>query len=102
MDFLFIFPILIVISIVLYVYYKVAILKNKDKLTQAYFNAKSRICLGSFVFFFGINQYIYYLTRISLFVGIVFILLGALQMYVGLKEVKHYRSEWKRLNEQES
>lgn len=98
MDFLFIFPIIIVLSIVLYVYYKVAILKTKDKLTQAYFNAKSRICLGSFVCFFGANQYIFYLTRLSLFIGIVFIILGGMQMYVGFKEAKHYRKEWKRLN----
>lgn len=102
MDFLFIFPIIIVLSIVLYVYYKVAIIKTKDRLTQAYFNAKSRICLGSFVFFFGVNQYIFYLTRLSLFIGIIFLILGAMQMYVGFKQVKHYRNEWKRLHPNES
>lgn len=94
-----IFPIIIVISIVLWVYYKVAIIKNKgDGLTQAYFNAKSRICLGSFVFFFGINQYLFYLTRISLFIGIIFLFLGGLQMYYGFKEAKHYKKEYRRLN----
>lgn len=98
MEFLFIFPVIIVLSAVLYVYYKVAILKTKDKLTQAYYNAKSRVCLGSFIFFFGINQYIFYQTKLSLFIGILFILLGALQTYYGSKEVKHYRIEWKRLN----
>lgn len=93
-----IFPIIIVVSIVLWIYYKVSILKNKgDGLTQAYFNAKSRICLGSFVFFFGINQYLFYLTRISLFIGIIFVLLGGLQIYVGFKEAKHYRNEYRRL-----
>ncbi|RLL47874.1 hypothetical protein D8M04_00925 [Oceanobacillus piezotolerans] len=96
-----IFPILIVISIVLYVYYKVAIVKSDDGLTQHYFNAKSRICLGSFVFFFAINQYLFYLTRVSLIIGIIFILLGGYQMYYGLKESKHYRNEWKRLNPSE-
>ncbi|MBD1223936.1 YtpI family protein [Virgibacillus halodenitrificans] len=94
---MFIFPIIIVLSLVLYVYYKVAILKSEDKLTQAYFNAKSRICLGSFVFFFGINQYIFYQTRISLFIGIVFLILGGMQLLRGMKEVKHYRSEYRRL-----
>ncbi|MEC5421944.1 YtpI family protein [Virgibacillus sp. C22-A2] len=95
---MFIFSIIIAISIVLYVYYKVAIIKSEDKLTQAYFNAKSRICLGSFVFFFGANQYLLYQTQISLFIGIIFLLLGGIQIYRGLKEVKHYRKEWKRLN----
>ncbi|MFC4556675.1 YtpI family protein [Virgibacillus kekensis] len=93
-----IFPIIIAISLVLYVYYKVAILKNKDPLTQAYFNAKSRICLGSLIFFFGINQYIFYETRFSLFIGIVFLIIGGLNLNRGFKEVKHYRSEWRRLN----
>ncbi|ASK62974.1 hypothetical protein CFK37_12885 [Virgibacillus phasianinus] len=92
-----IFPIIILLSIVLYVYYKVAILRTKDKLTQAYFNAKSRICLGSFVFFFAVNQYLFYQTKISLFIGIVFLVLGYLQLSRGFKEVKHYRNEWKRL-----
>ncbi|MUK86862.1 hypothetical protein GMD78_00405 [Ornithinibacillus sp. L9] len=93
-----IFPILIVLSLVLYVYYKVAILKTKDGLTQAYFNAKSRICLGSFILLFGINQYIFYGTRISLFIGIIFIFLGGIQVVRGFKETKHYRSEYRRLN----
>ncbi|WP_163971627.1 YtpI family protein [Oceanobacillus halotolerans] len=97
-----IFPIIIAISLVLYIYYKVAILKTKDGLTQAYFNAKSRICLGSFVFFFAINQYILYQTQISLFIGIILLILGAMQLSLGFKETKHYRNEWKRLNPQES
>ncbi|MBP1968887.1 DNA integrity scanning protein DisA with diadenylate cyclase activity [Virgibacillus natechei] len=93
-----IFPIIIVISIVLYVYYKVAIMKNKDKLTQLYVNAKSRICLGSLVFFFGINQYVFYQTQFALFVGIVFVIIGGALLYDAFKEAKHYRNEWKRLN----
>lgn len=93
-----IFPIIIVISIVLYIYYKVMILRTKDPLTQAYFNGRARTCLGIFVFFFGINQYIFYGTKFSLFVGVIFIILGGLQMYDGFKEAKHYQKEWRRLN----
>lgn len=93
-----IFPIVIVLSIVLYLYYKVAILKTKDGLTQRYFNAKSKICLGLFVVAFSINQYVFYQTQISLFIGLVLIILGSLQLIRGLKETKHYRNEWKRLN----
>lgn len=95
---MFIFAVFIMISIVMYVYYKVAILKTKDKLSQKYLNAKSRIFLGSFLFFFGINQYIAYQTRFILFISIVFLLLGALQIIDGFKEAKHYRNEWKRLH----
>lgn len=97
-----IFPIIIALSLILYVYYKVAILRNKDKLTQRYFNAKSRICLGAFVFFFGINQYLYYQSKLSLFIGIVFLIIGGMQLNRGIKETKHYRNEWKRLNPKET
>lgn len=97
-----IFPIIIIISLVFWIYYKVAILKSDDGLTRRYFNAKSRICLGSFIFFFAINQYLAYQTQISLFIGIVFLIFGILQLNRGLKETKHYRKEWKRLNQAEA
>lgn len=94
--------ILILISIVFYIYYKVSILKEKDSLTQRYINAKSRICLGGFVFFFGINQYLAIPTKLVLFISIVFLILGAYQMFDGFKEAKHYRNEWKRLHPDEA
>jgi len=93
-----IFPIIIVISIFLYVYYKVTILRTKDSLTQHYINAKSRICLGTFILFFGINQYLHYQTKTALFVAIPFAILGILQLNRGIKEARHYRKEWQRLN----
>ncbi|WP_217586967.1 YtpI family protein [Lentibacillus saliphilus] len=93
-----IFPIIIILSIVLYVYYKVAILRTKDRLTQAYFNSKSRICLGSFVLFFGVNSYWLFQDKVTLFISIVFVILGGMQLIRGLKETKHYRNEWKKLN----
>lgn len=96
-----IFPIGIVISLVLYVYYKVAIVKSKDILTQKYFNGKSRICLGAFILLFGINQYFFYETTISLIIGLIFAFLGILQIVRGYNEAKHYRNEWRRLNPSE-
>ncbi len=97
-SYMFIFAVITVTAFVLWIYYKVAILNTKDGLKQAYFNAKSRICLGSFLVAFTINQYIYYETRISLFVGIVFLVFAIPLISRGIKEVKHYKSEWKRLN----
>lgn len=95
---MFILPVLIILSIVFYIYYKVAILKDNDRVTQLYFNAMSRVCLGSFVLFFGINQYLFYQTKLSLFIGIVFVILGGMQISRGIKEAKHYRAEYRRLN----
>lgn len=92
----------VVVAAVLFVYYKVAILKTKDSLTQRYFNAKSRICLGAFVFFFGINQYVAISIKVILAISIIFVILGAYQMYDGIKETRHYRKEWKRLHPDEA
>ena len=92
-----ILPIIVAVSLVLYIYYKVIIFKYKDKLTRAYFNAKARICLGIFVLVFGINAYLFYQTRLALFIGIVFLVLGGMQLNLGVKQTKHYRKEWKRL-----
>lgn len=96
-----IFPIVVVVSIVLYIYFKVAILRTKDELTQHYLNSKSRICLGTFILFFGINQYLFYQTRIALFIAAVFAFLGILQLTHGFKTAKHYRNEYRRLNPQD-
>lgn len=93
-----ILTIVMIISIALFVYYKVAIVKNKDILTQKYFNGKSRVCLGTFVLFFAINQYIFYQTTLSLVIGLIFTLLASMQIYRGFNEARHYRNEWRRLN----
>lgn len=93
-----IFAIFIVISVVMYIYYKVAILKTKDILTQKYYNAMARIFLGTFLIFFAINQYLAVQVKLVLFISIVFLILGIIQFVAGFKRAKHYRSEWRRLN----
>lgn len=95
---MFIFAILIVLSIVFYIYYKVSILRSKDGLTQRYLNAKSRISLGIFLVSFGINQYLAYQIKFVLIVSIIFFILGWIQIVYGFNAARHYRNEWKRLN----
>ncbi|MBM7554973.1 YtpI family protein [Thalassobacillus pellis] len=91
-----IFSTLILVSAVLYIYYKVSITRSNDPLTQLYLNGRAKICLGSFVFFFGINQYLFYETKLSLFIGIVFLVLGGMQMTNGYKSSQHYRNEYRK------
>lgn len=93
-----IFAFIIIISIVMYIYYKVSILRTKDELVQKYTNAKARIFLGSFILAFGVNQYIAYQTKFILFISIVFVILGMIQIISGYKEAKHYRNEYRRLH----
>ncbi|WP_080874931.1 YtpI family protein [Oceanobacillus timonensis] len=92
-----IFPIIIIISAVFYIYYKVAILKEKSTLTQKYFNGRARSCLGAFLIAFAINQYALYLTQLSLFIGLVIFIFGVMQLIRGFKEAHHYQKEWRRL-----
>ncbi|TGB04068.1 YtpI family protein [Halobacillus salinus] len=90
------FPILILLCLVLYIYYKVMVTRTKESLTQVYLNSKSKIFLGGFIFFWGINQYLFYETKLSLLIGIVFVLLGAFQARTGWKATKHYRNEFQK------
>ncbi|GAA0484182.1 YtpI family protein [Salinibacillus aidingensis] len=88
-----IFPFIIVISLVLYIFFKVRIFSLKDELLMRYTNSKARISLGVLLFFFGINQYLFYETRLSLFIGIIFLFFGFIQAQYGVKLFKHYRKE---------
>ncbi|HLS61181.1 MAG TPA: YtpI family protein [Virgibacillus sp.] len=92
------FPIIIIASFVMYIYYKVAILSQKDSLSQVYTNSKARISLGTFITVFGLYQYTIYGTRLSLFIGIIFVVFGIMQLTRGFSEAKHYKREWRRLN----
>lgn len=92
-----VFAVIIAISIVMYIYYKVAILKTKEPLNQVYFNSKARLCLGSIVFFFSINQYLLYQTKLSLYIGLVLFVLGGANLIRGFREAKHYKKEARRL-----
>lgn len=98
---MFIFAAGIVVSIVLYIYNKVAILRTSNELIQVYYNSKSRVYLGLFLIFFGINQYLAYQLTFVLIISIIFIALGIFQVYHGIKASKHYNSEYKRLYEDE-
>ncbi|MFD2639855.1 YtpI family protein [Piscibacillus salipiscarius] len=94
-------PILItlfIVSIILYIYFKVKITKSKDPLYMHITNAKARITLGIFVSTFFMNQYYYYQTRLALFITILFLILGIAQIVYGYKLYKHYKGEMDKVN----
>ncbi|RCW66305.1 YtpI family protein [Saliterribacillus persicus] len=88
-----IFPLTIIITAIMYLYYKVMILRTKDPLLQEIQNAKARIALGLFMIFFGVNQYLFYETTLALYIALIFLLFGILQGYGGSKRWKHYKGE---------
>lgn len=91
---MFILPVIIIISLTMYIYYKVRILRMNHIIEQYYTNAKARIALGLFITAFGINQYIYYQTQISLFIGILFITLGVYNISFGWKSKNYHRQKY--------
>ena|SRR5699024_2777964 len=96
---MFVFPVIIILSVVFYIYYKVSILRSKDELTQHYMNAKSRVSLGVFLIAMALTQYIALQTTIALIICLIFFILGLMQFIYGFNAARHYRSEWRRLNE---
>jgi len=90
-----IFPLTIVLSITIYLYFKVQIIRTKDPLHQEHTNAKARIALGLFITTFGANQYVFYQTKLALFIAILFIVLGIMQMVHGYRKTKFYGKQLK-------
>ncbi|MDX8046707.1 YtpI family protein [Gracilibacillus sp. S3-1-1] len=91
-----IFPVVIIISIFMYLYYKIMIANEPEPLKKEIKNAKARIALGVFISFFGINQYLFYETQLSLFITIIFLFFGIMQGYAGYKRLSHYKKEYQK------
>jgi O-antigen/teichoic acid export membrane protein len=82
--------ILIIFSLSFYVYYKIKYFRSKRPIERQWISAKSSIALGSFVFFFALNQFFLHRTTVSFIVGIVFLLVGGGSIWAGYRAYKHY------------
>ncbi|SDJ65738.1 YtpI family protein [Salimicrobium halophilum] len=85
---------LVIVSIVLYIYNKVMITRSEHPITQRYYNSTAKIFLGIFIGSFGVSQYLFYETRLSLFIGILFLILAVMQINHGWKASRHYKEEY--------
>lgn len=84
-------PIIIIVSLMFYLFYKVKYFRTKDQLRRSFISAKSKIALGLLVSVFGINQYtIHYPSTTSLIIGIIFLVLGLGSIVMGYREFKFY------------
>src|SRR5699024_11328029 len=91
-DIMFIFALIIIISIVMFIYYKVMILRTSDRLSQVYNNSKAKFFLGTFLISFGINQYLYYQVTWVLIISLIFIFIVSLQVYHVFYVVSIYKT----------
>lgn len=85
-----IFAILAILSITMYIFYKVKFFKSKLVIEKQWISSKSRIALGLFVLFYGINQLVMWETQTAKIIGIVFLLFGAFSAIMGYKSYRYY------------
>ncbi|MCQ5364304.1 YtpI family protein [Anoxybacillus salavatliensis] len=85
-----IFVILIIFSLSFYLYYKIKYFRSKRPMERKWISAKSSIALGSFVFFFAINQFFIHRSTVSLIIGIVFLFVGAGSIWGGYRAHRYY------------
>ncbi|WP_243386062.1 YtpI family protein [Bacillus kexueae] len=85
-----IFVVLIVVSLSFYVFYKTKFFRTKRPMEKQWISSKSSMALGSFVFFFGLNQLFLFRSNVSTIVGVIFILVGGLSLWAGYRAYKYY------------
>lgn len=81
---------LIVLSFAFYIYYKVKFVRSRRPAEKKWLSAKSSIALGLFVALFGLNQLFLFQTTVTYIVGAIFIIVGLMSVYGGIKAYKFY------------
>ncbi|WP_059171389.1 YtpI family protein [Bacillus sp. FJAT-27445] len=82
--------ILIVFSLSFYVFYKIKYVRSTKPGERNWISSKSGIALGLFVLTFGLNQLYLFQSKVSYIVAIVFILLGGINIWSGIKAYRFY------------
>ncbi|ANB62170.1 YtpI family protein [Anoxybacteroides amylolyticum] len=85
-----VFVILIVFSLSFYVYYKIKYFRSRRPAERRWISAKASMALGSFVFFFGVNQFFLYSSTVTYLVGTIFLLIGGGSAWAGYRAYKYY------------
>lgn len=81
---------LIVLSFAFYIYYKVKYVRSRRPAEKKWLSTKSSIALGLFVALFGLNQLFLFQTTVTYIVGAIFIIVGLMSVYGGIKAYKFY------------
>jgi amino acid transporter len=81
---------LIVLSFVFYIFYKIKYVRSRKPAERKWLSAKSSIALGLFVALFGLNQLFLFQSTVTYIVGIIFIIIGLMSVWGGIKAYKFY------------
>ncbi|MFC4737545.1 YtpI family protein [Bacillus daqingensis] len=85
-----IFPLVIVFSLIAFVYFKVFQSRGYGPAQRQLYGAKASISLGIFVLSFGVNAYINYQTTTAAVIGLIFTALGAANIYFGSRQHRYF------------
>ncbi|WP_411841982.1 YtpI family protein [Salinicoccus sp. HZC-1] len=72
---------LLLLSLFMFILFKVREIRSKRDVQSAYFNSISRIWLGLLILSFGLNTIIQFQTAVSYIIGVLFIILGAYNIW---------------------
>ncbi|GEL07349.1 YtpI family protein [Salisediminibacterium halotolerans] len=81
----------IVISLVLFVYFKVNQTRSSGPAEKRSYAAKSSVAAGVFLAAFGINSFAYYLTGPAAFVLLLFVAVGGANIFLGIRNFKQLK-----------
>ena len=85
-----IFAIFIIFSIVFFIFYKVQFFRSNQEMEKRWLSSKSRMALGFFLFFFGVNQLLMWDTKVTIIVNSIFVLYGLFIIILAYKAYRHY------------
>ena len=81
---------LIIISFVLYFYFKTKQFRNDLPIAKKWYANRSLVALGSLLFFFGLNQISLFPSILTYVISGLFIIIGLFTMVYYYRVVKHY------------
>jgi uncharacterized membrane protein len=84
------FVVLIVLSFVLYFYFKTKQFRSELPIAKKWYANRALVALGSLLFFFGINQISLFPSTLTYVISGVLILIGLYTMVYYFRVAKHY------------
>ncbi|MCD8508672.1 MAG: YtpI family protein [Bacillus sp. (in: Bacteria)] len=82
--------VLIIVSLVLFVYYKVQQAKSPGMMQKRWYSAKGSIAVGIFFISFGINAYNSLGSQVAAYVAVLFVGFGLVNVIFGTREYRRF------------
>ncbi|MBM7096453.1 MULTISPECIES: YtpI family protein [Alteribacter] len=83
-------PIIIVVSFVLFVYFKVQQMKARGPMESKWYSSKSSIAVGVAIGTFGLNAMINLGTTVATAIGVIFIIYGGINVFFGIRNYRAF------------